>query len=276
MWDAQSYVSMNAVAREAVLAAQHIAIGATALGRASYDLPAMFPQAFFALSVGVERSAKLAIALDHAVRHGRFPADQHFRQYGHDLRLLLDVVAEIAQRTQIELPYGSLPDTEIHRAIIATLTEFADNVTRYYNLQVLAAGAEPLGLQEPTAAWHARVTMAVLERHYKEARRRRDEDEAALLGELLGPYSVVHHIDETGAELRSVEGAALAKLKTNAARPWERMYVLQLGRFLGGVVVELGSLAEVCGVPVPALVEIYGLFGQEDSYLRRRKTWTIY
>ena len=50
-----------ALAREAGLAAEHIGIGATALGRANYAQEAYYAQAFFALSVGFERAAKLEI-----------------------------------------------------------------------------------------------------------------------------------------------------------------------------------------------------------------------
>jgi hypothetical protein len=48
----------QAIAHEASLAAEHIGIGATAIGKANYA-DAYYAQAFFALTTGFERASKL-------------------------------------------------------------------------------------------------------------------------------------------------------------------------------------------------------------------------
>ena len=74
-------------------------IGATALGRANYAAPGLYSQAFFALSVGLERSAKLAIALDYAIDNdGEYPLARHYRTFGHKIDRLLAAVDQIARR----------------------------------------------------------------------------------------------------------------------------------------------------------------------------------
>jgi len=69
-----------ALAREAGLAAEHLAIGATALGKADFARHAHYAQAFFALSTGLERSTKLILVVDHAVENsGAFPPNRDVR-----------------------------------------------------------------------------------------------------------------------------------------------------------------------------------------------------
>ena len=63
-----------ALAREAGIAAELLAAGVTALGRASSSQDGLYNQAFFNLSIGFERAAKLGIMLDYCIDHaGAFP-----------------------------------------------------------------------------------------------------------------------------------------------------------------------------------------------------------
>jgi hypothetical protein len=133
----------RAITREASSAAEHMAIGATAIGRARHDRLSFYAQAFFALSVGFERSAKLGLAIDHALDQGEFPTRAQLRSYGHDLRRLLQAVEEIREGRALALRHGGLPETSIHLAIGDVLTAFATNLTRYYNLEVLGADPAP-------------------------------------------------------------------------------------------------------------------------------------
>ena len=59
----------HALKREAELAAESMAIGATSLGNTNYVRLANYGQAFFSLSTGLERSAKLALCLEHVANH---------------------------------------------------------------------------------------------------------------------------------------------------------------------------------------------------------------
>src|SRR4051812_11296822 len=118
-----------ALAREAGIAAEHLAIGVTALGKANYAQHAYYGQAFFALSTGFERAAKLALVVDYALEHaGEFPTNERVREFGHDLRKLLERVDEIASRREVEY---RLPRSGIHDAIVNVLSDFAKNITRY-------------------------------------------------------------------------------------------------------------------------------------------------
>lgn len=263
----------QALAREASSAAEHLAFGVTALGRANYAQTAYYTQAFFALSIGFERCGKLALVVDHALEHGgEFPSARELRDYGHRLDKLLSLTEQIGTKRQA----GEVcPSTAIHQAIIEILSNFATNVTRYYNLEFIAGDAAAEG--DPIATWYQRVTTPILDLHYKDRHRRRHETNAQFGELLLGDVALVRHHSETGENITTIYDGALQAAQTEFAKPWERMYVLQIVRFVGSVLGQLGFLAQVNKVPsIPYFSEMFAMFNNADTYLRARKTWSIY
>jgi hypothetical protein len=53
------------------------------------------------------------------------------------------------------------------------------------------------------------------------------------------------------------------------------MYVLQLCRFLGTVIEELGRQARAKGLPMPFLEAFFHIFRLTDREFRTRKLWSI-
>jgi hypothetical protein len=272
--DETTDIVFQALLREAELVAEHLGIGATALGKAASDRPAKYVEAFFALSVGIERGAKLALSINAALNDGDYLAERDLRAYSHNMARLLDEADQI--RKDRELGSEPLPDTEIHRKIVSTLTEFATNVTRYYNLEALSAANARVRSDDPIARWHKEVTQPVLRAHYSEAKRRRDLARADATQALYGPSTVVRHLTETGDLIRTVFDLEVSSAEAKAARPWERMYVLQLCRFLGRVLEGLGGRARAAGFPMPDFLEFFFVFFQPDRDFRRRKRWTYH
>lgn len=262
-----------ALANEAGIAAEHLAIGVTALGRANYAQRAYYGQAFFALSVGIERTCKLAIVTDYALAHGgQFPDSTTLRRYGHDLRSLVREVSRIQERRKLD--GYSRPTTTIHEDVIKVLSDFASNVTRYYNFDALAG---VVAKSDPLATWSARVTDAVVEAHVSERRLRDIAFRAGQVGALLEGVALVRHTSEAGDSIASATDASYRTGIREAARPWEQLYVLQIARFLGGVLSNLSFEAQRTGnEDIPFYSEFYGPFNNDDRYLRSRKTWSIY
>lgn len=262
-----------AFTREAASAAEHLAAGTTLLGRANYAHDAYYTQAFFSLSIGFERCAKLALLLDHALDHdGDFPAASALRAYGHNLLELFDRLEKIATARTFGI---ERPSASIHAAILETLSNFANNVTRYYNIDVLT-GNPRVADADPIGRWHATVTEPVIEAHLSQRRRDQIELRARALDSMIGDRVIVRYRTEGGEDILNVSGAALQTALVDAARPWERMYVLQLARFATRVVVELGERALGRSMRVPYLIEFFGIFNNADAMFRSRKTWTIY
>ncbi|HPL63063.1 MAG TPA: hypothetical protein PK587_04775 [Syntrophales bacterium] len=149
----------RAIDREASSAAEHLAIGVTILGKANYAEIAYYGQAFFALSTGFERASKLIIAIDYSlVNGGEFPPNKIIRSYKHDLSALLIKADEIAGRHHVK---RRLPDSVIHKNIITLLTQFADNITRYYNLDLITGDPKTIEQVDPIAAWFDQVILPI-------------------------------------------------------------------------------------------------------------------
>jgi hypothetical protein len=266
-----------ALAREAGLSAEHIAMGATALGRANYAEEAYYAQAFFALSVGFERSCKLAFVVDHAIEHqGTFPSPSSVRGFGHDLHNLLARADRIAARLTPAAESERLPQTAIHHGIIETLAAFATNVTRYYNLDLVTGDPRVERRIDPIAAWSRNVTIPVLAKHYVPRYRQRHEAQARQVASLFGDRALVRFHAETGELIGTAYDASRRTGEAAFARRWERMYVLQIARFIGALLSNLGFAAQSHGLEdVPYLSDFFAIFQNDDAYLRGRSTWSI-
>lgn len=266
-----------ALAREAGLAAEHIAMGATALGRARFDREAYYAQAFFALSTGLERAGKIGFLLDRALeRDGEFPPTRELEGFHHDLRRVVDELDAIAQRRGAG-ERERLPRTEIHDGIIGVLTDFAKNLGRYYNLDLLTGDARASRRDAPIAAWNERVTRPVLVKHYPANRRLRDLRIANDLSALVEGVSSVRFHNEAGDPVRSFQQAHLLGAEARVARRWERMYVLQIARFIAETLDRLSDGARKMGLQqVPDLSDFFAVYHNDDRLFRTKETWSIY
>lgn len=270
--------SFLALMREAALAAEHMGMGVTALGKANYAHHAHYPQAFFALSVGMERAAKLALLVDYAIQHkGAFPDNKQLRQFGHDLRGLLLAVDGIAVSGRLSADVERLPRSPIHDGIIDTLSAFASNVTRYYNLDIVTNAPGVKHAADPVSSWFRNVVEPIVDNHVSTRHKEQVEADAALMDALTGDVTKVLHRSETGQPIETVYDASRQTGLTQRAEPYVRLYVLQIVRFLASVLSDLGYQAHVAGLEdVPYLSEVFAIYNNDDSMLKSRKTWSIY
>lgn len=268
----------QALAREAGLAAEHMGMGVSALAMANYAHKAHYPQAFFALSIGMERAAKLALVVDYAIQHkGVFPDNKQLRQYGHDLKSLLIAVDAISASGRLSANTRRLPQSAIHDGIIDTLTEFASNITRYYNLDFVTNAPGVAQKVDPVASWFLRVVEPILAQHATAKRKNKVESNAAIIKALTGDITMVLHHSETGQTLDTVYDASRQTGMNKIAEPYVRLYVLQIVRFLGSVLSDLGYQAQVARLEdVPYLSEFFAIYDNDDAMLKSRKTWSIY
>lgn len=265
----------TALAREAGLAAEHMAIGVTALGKANYAHHAYYGQAFFALTIGIERATKLAMVVDKALENaGTFPTTQEVRGHKHRLRELLALADQIAERRGLA---ARLPRSLIHDGIIEVLDDFASNVTRYYNLDLITGDPNAAHQDDPVKAWYEKVTVPVLQTHYAPKHRQRHERNASIIDQLYSGHSLVIFHAENGQALDNIYEASMQTAITEFAKPFTRMYVMQIIRFVGSVLSELGYDAQTKGLEViPNLAEFFAIFMNKDEYFKGRKTWSIY
>ena len=268
----------QALAREAGVAAEQMAIGITALSRANYAQQAYYGQAFFALSIGFERAAKLAFIVDHVLENrGDFPPYSSLKNQGHHLHRLLDISDKIAERHGLTIENIRLPRTLIHNGIIQVLSDFASNITRYYNLDLVTMAPRVAEVSDPIRAWYDKVVTPVLEKHCDAQRQKKYQRNAEIIDALLGPSSVVQFHSERGDEMNTIYKASLQTGMTEFAKPYVRMYVLQLVRFLAQLLSELSYMSHKAMLDaIPHLGEFFAIFDNSDNYFKKRKTWSIY
>jgi hypothetical protein len=250
----------------------------TALGKADFSHEWRYSQAFFALSVGFERTAKLELVVDYTLNsNGQFPPPRMVRAYGHDLRTLFGRVQDIAVRRGLAKAGKGLPSTPIHNAIVDVLSDFADNVTRYYNLDFLTGATSGKNVADPISDWFRRVIDPILAMHYAKRTKERDRERAQIQEVLLGPYTLIRAHDEIGNPITSVSKAAEHAFATRFAIPYTRLYVGQLARFLAQVIDELSDAARSARLDViPVFSDFYRVFLTQDRFFRELKTWTIF
>jgi hypothetical protein len=264
----------NALAREAGLAAEHLGFGATVLSSANYAETARYYQGFFSLSVGLERGAKLALAVDYSLLHGRFPEEGELRDFGHDLQALLESVDEIAARRESK---HRIPSSEINASILSIMSQFANNITRYYNLDIVTGSGRISGITDPIADWHTRVLLPASKLYVTKRRREVIERNARVVEGLIGPFAFVQHTSETGEPLNSAYESSRATGMTEAAQPHVRVCVLQFARFMGSVFSSISHDAYRQGRgDLPDFSDFFRIYNNSDAYFRGRKTWSIY
>ena len=123
-WDIPEW---HAIGRETALVRHLIGSGVTALGRANYaDKKGEYYTAFFGLSVGLERLAKLILVADYVISNsGQMPEERVVRRFGHKLVELMQAANGVVEKYNLNLGYKR-PTTAISQQIVECLDAFAD------------------------------------------------------------------------------------------------------------------------------------------------------
>lgn len=268
----------HAIRRECALVRHLIGSGATALGRANYaDQKGEYYTAFFGLSVGLERLAKLILVADHAIMHaGRMPDQQVVRRFGHKLADLMDAADKVSTNHALKLDYPR-PRDAISQKIVECLDAFADaGRGRYANFAAL--GDPNLGQDEPIGKWWGEVAELILKEHYYgKAAQKRVEGRASVVDAVMSPVSMVLYFSETGNTMQDVLTASIRTGQTELVQRYGRYYTLTVVRWLSEVLSELSRLA--CYTHnIDAFFGVWEYFQTytvDDNFLKTRKNWPL-
>lgn len=279
----------HALHREAALVSQLIGAGVTALGRASYaDGIGEYYTAFFGLSIGIERLAKLILIADHAIEHGGTLPDQNsVRKYGHKLSKLIEEADRITNKHDLQLEtYDSKgqtkplrkPDCEISNAIIRCLDAFADaSKGRYANFEAIGNPAFS-ATEEPIAKWWREVVEPILQKHYRGTRAEDGvKTRAKIIDAMMSGVSSVLYFDEVGGTMSDVNTASERTGQTQWAQKYGRFYTLSVVRWLAEIFAGLVHKAvyEKNVDPLFGHDEFFSSYCNDDSFLLTRKVWPL-
>lgn len=132
--------------KEAGLASNCLGQGLTILKKATFVQKWNYYQAFFLLTIGMERLLKIIIITKYRTENqGLFPSDSHLRQLGHDIKKLISIVDTYEFDTD-EKEYIT---DEIQLDIIDFFTTFAKG-SRYYNIDALVGSEKQ---KDPLLEW---------------------------------------------------------------------------------------------------------------------------
>ena len=268
----------RAIHRETSLVRHLIGSGATAIGRANYaDQAGEYYTAFFALSVGLERLAKLILVAEYSISNGGgMPDEALVRRFGHKLGDLMDAVSAAAERSHFETEFQR-PRNGIPRKIIASLDAFADaNRGRYVNFSSL--GNPSLGENEPINKWWSEVAELILAEHYYgKAIQARVERNATLVSNLTSSFTFVRHVSETGNIMDSVREASVRTGQTAIVQKYGRFYALTLVRWLAALYCKASRMAfHSHGVlAFFGSWELLSSYTLDDRFLKNRKVWPL-
>jgi hypothetical protein len=255
--------------REAELAKRLTCSGLTALRKATLSAPGIYYDAFFGLSIGLERLAKLAWLIDECIRrNGTFPSDKDLRNVGHDVKKLIQK-AQLVQREQSA--YAALPSDGITNQIIEFLSEFAES-TRYYNIDFFVGGKSKR-MGDPIKNWHAKVEGLILELPEVRAKRHLWQAQAHDIGRLMSP-AVVFRTAADGRTLSTVPEVVISDNEAREINKVAQWKTLAIVRYLSLLIIDLSETAHTLGTHfIPYMREHFGFFCGDDAILRRYKTW---
>lgn len=245
--------------------------GVTQLGRANYATRGTYFQAFTSLSTGLERLGKLCLILDHLVDKGAYPSEGYLKAYCHRVLQIYDACHELADKRSMKFEFGDRPKDAVHQAILGVLTRFAQG-DRYANIATLVGSEKPSG--DPISAWARTVDLPLFESKVSSGRKKKIMRNAGIMSDLTSHFTLVSHVADSGTPLTNVFDASAATGTYEATAPYRRLSTIQLIRHLVEILSTLEAAARGKGQLVPDFLEIFAVFYNADSYIKKRKTWS--
>jgi hypothetical protein len=275
-WETPGWMALS---RESKLVRHLLGSGVTALGRANYaDQAGEYYTAFFGLSVGIERLAKLILVADYALSsQGKLPPQSVVRKYGHDIEKLLESISVVSEKNSIRLQY-SQPTTAISAKIVECLCAFADaSRGRYANF---AALGDPNidGQFEPIRKWWFEVAELILQEHYYgKSAHAKVENNAQIVDSMIGRFSSVLHFAEAGGVIEDIRSASVRTGQTKYVQKYGRYHALTVIRWMSDIFCELcrKAIYEFNIVEFFGHYELFWTYTVDDNFLKNRKIWPL-
>jgi hypothetical protein len=269
----------KALHREAILVSQLIGAGITALGRASYASGlGEYYTAFFGLSIGMERLAKLILVTDYALGNvGKLPDQKAVKDFGHKLKSLTDKAEQIARHHNLSLNYPK-PTDPICWAALSCLDSFADiSKIRYANFEIIGNPSFDPN-KEPINKWWNEVVEPILDKHYRRTHREQKVVlNASLVNATIGNDSIAVYTNENGKMMDDLYVASERTGQTAWAQKYGRFYVLCIVRWLSNIFTDLTHKAvyENQSKAFFGHWEFFETYTVADDFLLKRKTWPL-
>lgn len=263
--------------REAELAKRLMCSGLSALRKATPRQPGIYYDAFFGISIGVERIAKLAWLIDECIEtNGAFPTDKDLRKACHNINKLV-AKARLIRSKRNPSPFVAnhsahwkLPSDPATDHVIRFLSDFAER-SRFFNLKFIIG--ESNGMSDPIKSWHNTVGAAVLGMPEVKAKKGRWQAQAEMAARAYSP-AVVFVTAADGTPLTNVAELSYSEQEAAEINKQAQWKTLAIIRFLSLLILDLADTAHAAGHNfIPVMSEHFGFFCGDNAIIRRYKVW---
>lgn len=253
--------------RECALAASSIGQGLTLIRKYDYVKHAYGTQAFFSLSIGIERLLKIILIYNHRrINNNKFPDNGVLKKAGHEIKSMYEIAIGIANEIGQADIYSPLKADRIYDLIIDFLTDFAHS-SRYYNLDTLTGHQNKT--DEPLRRWNTKINKIIVERHYRYNQKKVEEIEK--LTDAFGGHFLVSFDNEDGKEISNIKDLYLEGLTVDVKQKYSMFYIYCIVRFLSELLRHLSTNF------YPNVSEYFTIFRiSDDAYVKRIKSWDLY
>lgn len=264
--------TFKALNKEAQFTKEMLGSGATQIRKANYAAKGVYFQALTSLSTGLERIGKLCLMLDYFIDNGgKFPDLNYMKnEIGHNIAVIYEKSVAVVTKRSISMQFLQDLNSPIHQAILNILSDFAQG-DRYSNID-LVVGAKRQS--DPVASWFMEVDEPLYATCASKKKKETIRNNAAVISAKLSPHTMVRHTSETGTDVTDVKEASHRTGVQTAVAPYRQLYVIQIIRYWVELLSSLQHTAMQCGnEDIPFFSEVFAPFCNDDSYIKRRKTW---
>ena len=255
--------------KESSLAAMNIGVGLTFLRKYDFVKLGFIYQAFFSLSIGIERLIKLVLVYEYFCENGSFPNDnKYLKSKGHDLLTLVSEVEKLAEKYNCHSYFTPIRNDEITRNVLSNLSDFAV-MNRYFYLDELSNAAYKS--KDPLKRWDLEVHQPILKRHYQPGgkKQQRMSDMARLMDNL----AIVRHVDEQDNPISSYSDLTKEGFTIDIKQKYSVLYTFYIVR----AICNLQENQNRQNYSNAALYEFFVSFRNlGDSSVLKRKSWNPY
>ena len=253
--------------RECALAASSIGQGLTLLRKHNFTNHGYGTQAFFQLSIGIERLIKIILIYDFRQQNNNnYPTNDYLRKFSHNISELYSHTMKIADSYNLQGLYAELSNDNLHQQIIELLSDFAIK-TRYFNLDTITGKKSES--QEPLKLWNTTINHEIIKRHYKTNSVNEKFDE--LVDNLYSENVFVLHHNDDGKPILNYNDLINEKKFLEVKQKYSMYYVYNVVRYLSCLLQTIDK-----GL-MPVASEYFQIFRITDKkYILSLKTWDIY
>lgn len=245
---------------EAGLSSTCIGQGLTILRKAHFTKKWNYYQAFFLLTIGIERLLKIIIISKYRSDNNCFPNNSFLKEIGHDIKKLISLVDSY---TLNQNDYKILEDP-LQLDIIEFFTKFAKG-SRYYNIDQLTGQT---GQSDPLADWKEIQTKIKIQQGLFS-----EPLPSELVDKLNNVFRFIHH-DENG---KLISNSQQFFLDRNVIDKIQGYSIYYIWRIIKDLCDKLRYFEDTHSL-FPFLQEFYPYFSDSfgsnnSSYIRKVKNW---